>query len=106
MTVELDGDRGDFMPLATDVSNRGRPAGHASPALRAAPSVTSAGAELRLDRPDRLPGRVDLFDVSGRRIRALPWPQGATSVRWDGRDAGGIRVGPGVYWARTDHGAA
>jgi hypothetical protein len=39
-----------------------------------------------------------VFDVRGRRLRALAFRQG--ELRWDGRDESGQDVGPGVYFVR------
>jgi YVTN family beta-propeller protein len=44
--------------------------------------------------------RVDVFDVSGRRIRTLAADRfgvGAHTIAWDGHDGRGARVAPGVY---------
>ena len=47
--------------------------------------------------------RVDLFDLSGRRVRNLAnraLPAGITVLRWDGRDESGRAVPRGLYFAR------
>jgi flagellar hook assembly protein FlgD len=49
--------------------------------------------------------RLDLYDLSGRRVRALlnvEAPIGETRVRWDGTEENGARVPAGVYFARLD----
>jgi hypothetical protein len=43
---------------------------------------------------------VEIFDVTGRRVRSLAVPAGADEVEWDGRDGGGRTVGAGVYFLR------
>jgi hypothetical protein len=43
--------------------------------------------------------RVDVFNVTGRRIATLAGVSG--TVSWDGRDSTGRRVGYGVYFARV-----
>lgn len=43
--------------------------------------------------------RVDVFDVTGRRIANLMGAGGTAS--WDGRDTNGCRVGRGIYFARV-----
>lgn len=46
---------------------------------------------------------LDVFDVSGRRVRRLfdaPAAAGALRVEWDGRDESGSRVPPGAYLVR------
>jgi YVTN family beta-propeller protein len=47
--------------------------------------------------------RIDVFDVSGRRVRALfdrRLPRGTHIAGWDGADDAGRRVRAGVYFAR------
>jgi hypothetical protein len=44
--------------------------------------------------------RLEVFDVTGRRVRDLGPFVGARAVAWDGRDDRGAAVGPGVYFAR------
>jgi FG-GAP-like repeat/ASPIC and UnbV len=51
---------------------------------------------------------MEILDVGGRLVRALPLlasGDGATA-RWNGRDAGGQRVAPGVYFVRAPGDAA
>ncbi len=48
-----------------------------------------------------------VYDASGRRVRTLAageWPAGEQSVRWDGRDESGDRVGAGLYFVRLQAG--
>lgn len=54
------------------------------------------------------PVRVQILDVTGRRVNNLelgPRPAGAHDFTWDGRDARGQRVVPGVYFIRFLAGA-
>jgi len=47
--------------------------------------------------------RLELFDVRGRRIRTVLAPRlaaGKQVVAWDGRDARGDGVAPGLYFYR------
>jgi hypothetical protein len=47
-----------------------------------------------------LPARADVFDLAGRRVRALlagSIARGATRIGWDGTDDSGRRVPPGAY---------
>ncbi|HXJ67291.1 MAG TPA: FlgD immunoglobulin-like domain containing protein, partial [Verrucomicrobiae bacterium] len=49
------------------------------------------------------PAKLTLHDLAGRVVRTLESPAGATSARtatWDGRDASGGRLAPGLYVAR------
>jgi hypothetical protein len=43
--------------------------------------------------------RLDIYNIKGRLMRSLNIPQreGAVTLRWDGRDKNGGRVGPGEY---------
>jgi len=57
-------------------------------------------------------GRVEVavFDVAGRRVRALwrgtpPAAGGAQALAWDGRDDDGRRLAPGVYYVRAAAGS-
>lgn len=72
--------------------------------LRVAPNPFTGATTARftLTRPQRVELRV--FDVSGRWVRTLPGgalSEGAHEAAWDGRDAGGRRVGAGVYFLRV-----
>jgi hypothetical protein len=71
------------------------------PALVAIPTVTRGDVRFLLPAAaDR--AAVDVFDVSGRRVRTLGSSGG--EARWDGSDAGGVRVPAGVYFGRTPDG--
>jgi hypothetical protein len=51
---------------------------------------------------------VEIFDLSGRRLRVLAAGEhraGVHALTWDGRDAAGARVRPGVYLYRVAAGA-
>jgi hypothetical protein len=51
---------------------------------------------------------LDVFDVTGRRVRHLTKQTAAAGnmqVRWDGRSDRGSRVAPGIYFARLHLGA-
>lgn len=66
-------------------------------------SPLAAGPTVVLDLPSATNGRVDLFDLSGRRVRRLAervLPVGVTVLPWDGRDDSGASVPHGVYFAR------
>jgi hypothetical protein len=48
---------------------------------------------------------VVVHTVAGRRVAVLadgPLAAGQHGVRWDGRDSGGARSAPGVYFVRLD----
>jgi len=47
---------------------------------------------------------VAVHDLAGRLVRTLhsgPMSPGTLELTWDGRDAGGQRVGAGIYWVRA-----
>jgi len=64
----------------------------------------SRGAtRFRIDTPARMRTSLMIYDVMGRRVRALidrEMAPGSTEVTWDGRDQGGAAVGTGMYFAR------
>jgi len=67
------------------------------------PSPFRESVVLRFSLPHADHARLDVFDVTGRRLARLvdaPLTAGEHSVRWDGRDAAGQPAGAGVYYAR------
>jgi hypothetical protein len=85
------------------------------PARAAAPPVFELGAprlnpsrgvtEIRFVLPVACMVDVNLFDVSGRGVRSLAdggiAAPGEHVLRWDGRDASGAVVRPGIYFLRV-----
>ncbi len=66
-----------------------------------------ATATLVMRLPESAHVRLSIYDVRGRRVRTLVdavQPAGATVVGWGGVDERGVRVPPGVYWARMTTG--
>jgi hypothetical protein len=80
----------------------------AVPALAlAAPRPNPAAGAMRFEYVLPAAGRATLaiYDAGGRRVRALvdtDRAAGPQSATWDGCDATGTRVAPGLYWARLD----
>ncbi|MFN8549226.1 MAG: glycoside hydrolase family 9 protein [Candidatus Eisenbacteria bacterium] len=83
-----------------------------APRLVVVPNPAHGGAELRLELSASIAASGDLpansavsaaiFDASGRLLRELPLrasEAGDVRTIWDGRDAAGRVVPPGVYWA-------
>ncbi len=69
----------------------------------AAPNPFRTETVLRLALPGAAEARMEVFDLSGRRVRTLldaAVPAGELWVRWDGRDAAGRAVPSGVYFLR------
>lgn len=70
------------------------------------PLVSRGTLELRVERP--MAGRVEIFDVRGRRVRVLLnrlLNAGSNQVVWDGTDDHGQRVRSGVYFVHVAAGA-
>lgn len=80
-------------------------AGPASFALyRNQPNPFGGGTTIRFDAPRATHVRLEVFDAQGRRVRTLAdraFEPGTHAIAWDGTDAGGRRVGPGVYLYRV-----
>ncbi len=76
--------------------------------LAAWPNPFRGGCRIALSI--RKPGlvRLEVFDVRGRRVAALHQgllPAGTHAVAWDGRDASGGPVAPGIYFVRVEAGS-
>jgi hypothetical protein len=71
-------------------------------------SRADGGVELRFVAPRAGAARLSIHDVAGRRIAVVESPAGEASgvFRWDGRDAAGAPVRPGIYFARLSCGDA
>jgi hypothetical protein len=75
-----------------------------------APNPTRDTATLRFELPGAGRVRLEIADVRGRIVRRLMdrnVAAGLLSAAWDGRSDAGVRVGPGIYFARlvTQQGA-
>jgi photosystem II stability/assembly factor-like uncharacterized protein len=73
------------------------------------PNPSHGATEIAFALPERSAVRVEILDVTGRRIRTLvdePMDAGRYSRTWDGRDGQGAPAASGVYFARlhTEHG--
>jgi hypothetical protein len=69
--------------------------------VRAVPSVTRTSSRLEFSAPVPAALEVSVVSVSGRIVRRLALAAGQKSLVWDGCDAEGGRVGPGVYFVRA-----
>ena len=69
---------------------------------RVAPNPSRDVANLAFTLPAAASASIEVIDLAGRRVWTLAgdFAAGAQSVRWNGRDAAGVRVAPGVYFAR------
>ncbi len=79
--------------------------------FRPNPNPSTSRATIRFAVPANPSGtvRLVLYDVSGRLVDELwnaPAASGFHEVAWEGRDASGARVAPGVYLLRLETGNA
>lgn len=75
-------------------------------ALDSYPNPFNPSTTLRLDLPRSGRARVEIFDVSGRRVTTLldgELSAGRQEITWHGRDDQGRAVASGVYFARLVH---
>ena len=67
------------------------------------PNPTSGAATLRFSLPRAEAVELGVFDLVGRRVRRLDSAAataGPHEIVWDGRDDGGARTSPGLYFVR------
>lgn len=84
-----------------------------SPALRFAlypawPNPFTQRIVVRFELAAAGPAKLELFDLQGRRVRALhegALAVGDHSVEWDGRDEAGAQLGRGTYFLRLTAGS-
>lgn len=97
--------------LLTPAGTTAVPPGSARLAFAGAtPNPVREGTRFSFELPAAGTASVELYDLSGRLVRALStgnFGAGPQSVSWDGRDESGARVAAGAYFARlTTVGAA
>jgi Purple acid Phosphatase, N-terminal domain/FlgD Ig-like domain/Glycosyl hydrolases family 16 len=74
---------------------------------RVSPNPFSARTAMAFSLAVDSPVTLAIYSVDGRRIRTLargPYPAGVHQLVWDGIDAHGSRVRPGLYFARLQTG--
>ena len=74
-----------------------------------APNPFQGGTAIRFALPRACVVKLAVYDLTGRLVRALAdgeSPAGERTVTWNGADASGHRVNPGVYLLRLDAGGA
>jgi len=67
------------------------------------PNPLAFGTTLRFDLARVTPARLEIFDLSGRRVTTLAdreFTPGRYSLRWDGRGDTGTPAGAGLYFVR------
>jgi hypothetical protein len=75
--------------------------------IRAEPNPFRSETTLRLAVPQGTHVKLEISDVMGRRVATLKDDRlhsGNDSVTWDGRDAHGSPVAPGIYFVRIEAG--
>ena len=73
--------------------------------VSAAPNPSRDATTLRFELARAARVRIDVLDVSGRRVRALGprlLDAGPHAIRWDGRDDAGHDAGAGLFFARVE----
>ncbi len=90
--------------LLTPATTTGVPPSTARLAFAGAtPNPVRSGTRFTFELPAAGTATLELFDLSGRRVRALAtgsFGAGPQSVTWDGRDESGARPSAGAYFAR------
>lgn len=77
------------------------PGPHAGITLSPNPATAGRAVTIGLD-VSLVPGAsVEVFDVTGRRVRRLGATPGGGTLVWDGRDDGGRVVASGIYYVRV-----
>jgi hypothetical protein len=102
----------DKSPLLFDVTLGPARAGLAtdvgileSAGLKAEPNPFGSQVAVSFALSARGRVRLEVFDVSGRMVRRLAdtfMAAGACRFHWDGRNEGGFRMAPGLYWLCLD----
>jgi len=83
------------VPLAQDATLTGT--------LRVSPNPALAHARVHFEtEPASLARTVEVLDLTGRKVAALPLPAGARGVEWQGSDLVGRAAPAGVYFARVE----
>jgi len=83
------------VPVAQDATITGT--------LRVSPNPALAHARVHFEtEPASLARTVEVLDLTGRKVAALPLPAGARAVEWQGSDLVGRAAPAGVYFARVE----
>jgi subtilisin family serine protease len=76
--------------------------------LHVTPNPFRGLGSVRFELPSAGHARVEVFDVTGRRVRTLTdgaRSSGPHAVSWDGRDDRGAQLGGGIYFVRLTTGS-
>ncbi len=72
--------------------------------LKVGPNPARGSIEIQFAVPTTGPTTVDIFDVSGRRVKRVlneKRAAGSSSAAWDGRDESGKEAAAGIYFVRV-----
>jgi hypothetical protein len=72
-------------------------------AIRAVPNPSAGEVEFRIAGGHRDVAALAITDLGGREVRRIGLvfaANGGWTLPWDGRDAAGVRIAPGLYFAR------
>ncbi len=78
----------------------GAAAGRVAGPLVVSPNPSSGAVRFAYTEPRGAPASVSIFDVAGRRVRTFRPLAAVGVITWDGADASGRLVAPGVYFVR------
>jgi hypothetical protein len=103
---DWDLDAGECFALSVAALTTGvaAPVPSGAPSVALGPNPFNPALAVRLTLPGAAALRVDVFDVTGRRVTVLhdgPAEAGEAVLLWDGRDAGGRECASGVYFVRA-----
>ena len=108
-TVQM-ASNGGSLSIPVDVLINGSVAAEETPSGRARlaqnyPNPFRDGTTIRYELDTQAEVTLEVFDVTGRRVRVLDAgqrPAGVHTVDWDGRDVEGLSVASGLYLYRLD----
>ncbi len=93
-----------FEPPVVPIAAAAPPAPREFALAPIAPNPFRDCARIAFDLPVAAHVQIDIYDVRGRRVRALlaeARPAGRHEVEWPGFDDEGLAVAPGIYFARA-----
>jgi hypothetical protein len=93
----------DTASLHVDPTAVGETPSYRTALLQNAPNPFRAETSIRYEMSKREHALLEVFDVSGRRVRVLvdePRPAGVQTVSWDGKNQNGVAVASGIYFYR------
>ena len=70
--------------------------------LTAYPNPFNAQVNLRLSARIDADSKIEIFDITGRKIRSFKVSRGIDQITWDGRNDQGKQVASGVYFAKAN----